>query len=310
MNNQSTTDDEHYWLNGLEMYIERYNPDAAEVFHDIKELFLRGDIYKVRNALYREIQRGYTKNSYEFLNTILHKQLPHNDESGLSKRRAIKYIAHCIDDEYIRRISVATLDFSSRVWLNDHFSRGQMLSKFWMIDELKKVQTTYNNVAQFGGWYSTIYQLLDREFNIKKYRNFELDVLAASIADSFNYKELNQNWKFKSVVQDVNELYWTTDSQHMYYKILNAQNIFVEETMSPDIIINTSCEHMDETWFHNIPDGTLICLQTNDYFSNEQHINCVEDEDAAYAKYPMKELLYKGTLDTPVYNRFMLIGRK
>ena len=27
-------------------------------------------------------------------------------------------------------------------------------------------------------------------------------------------------------------------------------------------------------------------------------------------KYPMSEILYEGTLDTHLYNRFMLIGRK
>lgn len=298
----------HYWLNGLEMYFERYNPSVMETFHDIKELLIRGDIYKVRNAICREIHRGYTENSYEFVNTILHSQLPHSD--SVSLRRAIKYISHCIDDEYLRRISVTTLAFSKQLNLNDHFSRGQMMSKFWMVDELKKVSESFENVAHYGGWYGTIYQLLNREFDIKKYRNFELDYEAASIADRFNYKELSESWRFKSAVQDVNDLYWRPQGDGIFYKILTQNNTLVDEIMQPDLIINTSCEHMDETWFHNIPEGKLICLQTNDYFSNEQHINCVENENVALEKYPMKEVLFKGTLNTPVYNRFMLIGRK
>jgi hypothetical protein len=307
MSNQSTKNN-HYWLNGLEMYFERYNPDVTEIFHDIKELLLRGDIYKIRNALYREIQRGETEDSYEFLNTILNQHLPHNE--SVTVRRAIKYLAHSIDDEYLRRISVTVLAFSEHLNLNDHFSRGQMMSKFWMIDELKEIADSFENLAHYGGWYGTIYQLLNREFDIKKYRNFELDKLAAGIADRFNYKEVSESWRFKSVVQDVNDLYWRPCGDGIYYKILARDNKFVDEIMQPDLIINTSCEHMDETWFHNIPDGKLICLQTNDYFSNEQHINCVENEDVAEKKYPMSELLFKGTLNTPVYNRFMLIGRK
>ena len=67
---------------------------------------------------------------------------------------------------------------------------------------------------------------------------------------------------------------------------------------------------MTDEWFYNIPDGKTIILQTNDYFSNEQHINCVKDLDAAVEKYKFSELLYKGTRDTVLYNRFMLIGRK
>lgn len=77
-----------------------------------------------------------------------------------------------------------------------------------------------------------------------------------------------------------------------------------------NLIINTSCEHMDNTWFEKLPAGQMVLLQTNDYFENEQHSNCCEDLEAAKAKYPMSELLYAGELDTQLYNRFMLIGIK
>lgn len=305
MKNQSMNNN-HHWLNGLEMYIDRFNPAARDVFHDIKEIILRGDIYKIRNALIREISRGYTDNSEEFVNTILNAYLPHSD--SISTRRAVKYIAHSIDDEYIRRIAVSALEFESKLNLSDHFSRGQMMSKFWMIDELKKINQTYNKVLHYGGWYATIYQLLQREFNIQTYRNIEIDKIAAGVSDNFNYKELYDNWKFKSVLSDVNDLYWKDGSVH--YSIRTHDKKLVNEIINPDLIINTSCEHMNETWFHNLPSGMLVCLQTNDYFSNEQHINSVHNEDEAVAKYPMSKVLFKGTLNTPVYNRFMLIGRK
>lgn len=77
-----------------------------------------------------------------------------------------------------------------------------------------------------------------------------------------------------------------------------------------DMVINTSCEHMDNSWFENLPDGTFVVLQTNDYFENEQHSNCCEDLEAAKSKYPMSSFYYEGELDTQLYNRFMLIGVK
>ena len=75
-------------------------------------------------------------------------------------------------------------------------------------------------------------------------------------------------------------------------------------------VINTSCEHMDNTWYENLPMGTFVVLHQNDYFENEQHINCCKDLEEVKSKYPMSEIYYEGELDTNLYNRFMLIGIK
>tara|TARA_B100000768_G_scaffold178237_1_gene193677 strand:+ start:705 stop:1844 length:1140 start_codon:yes stop_codon:yes gene_type:complete len=75
-------------------------------------------------------------------------------------------------------------------------------------------------------------------------------------------------------------------------------------------VINTSCEHMDNTWYENLPTGTFVVLHQNDYFSNEQHVNCCKDIEDVKSKYPMTEIYYEGELDTNLYNRFMLIGIK
>lgn len=77
-----------------------------------------------------------------------------------------------------------------------------------------------------------------------------------------------------------------------------------------NMVVNTSCEHMDNAWFDKIPSGTFVVLQTNDYFENEQHSNCCKDLEDAKAKYPMQNIFYAGELDTQLYNRFMLIGIK
>lgn len=75
-------------------------------------------------------------------------------------------------------------------------------------------------------------------------------------------------------------------------------------------VINTSCEHMDNQWFEDLPKGTFVVLHQNDYFENEQHSNCCKDLDEVKSKYPMSEIYYEGELDTNLYNRFMLIGVK
>ena len=301
---------EHNWLNGLEMYIERYRPDAAERYHEIKESILRNNIYKIRDALIREVHRGYTPHTVEFIDLLLHAHLPNQMHTTRTDSQIISYLTRSIDDEYIKRISVVCEEFKSKLILNDHFSRGQMKSKFWMIDELKKVSDSFDTVVQYGGWYATVYQFLKNEFDINTYRNIELDPIAAGVSDVFNYAELADNWKFKSVVSDVNRLHWRKRYSDLQYKIQTHDGKLVTEIHAPDLIINTSCEHMDETWFQNLPNDQLVCLQTNDYFSNEQHINCVNNIEEAIEKYPMREVYFSGELDTQLYKRFMIIGKK
>lgn len=77
-----------------------------------------------------------------------------------------------------------------------------------------------------------------------------------------------------------------------------------------NMVINTSCEHMDNSWFENLPDGTFVVLHQNDYFDNPQHSNCCKDLEEVKSKYPMQNIFYEGELDTHLYNRFMLIGIK
>ena len=84
----------------------------------------------------------------------------------------------------------------------------------------------------------------------------------------------------------------------------------VELIDAPDTIINTSCEHIKEfeRWYLKLPKEKLVILQSNDYFTLPEHINCVKDLDEFKEQCPMKTLLYSGVLESKSYNRFMLIG--
>ena len=77
-----------------------------------------------------------------------------------------------------------------------------------------------------------------------------------------------------------------------------------------NLVINTSCEHMDNTWFDNLPEGQAVALQTNDYFDNDQHVNCCKGLEEVKNKYKFSTILYEGSLDTVLYERYMLIGIK
>lgn len=303
--------DDFHWLNGLEEYFtvtgQEFNQSKI---HRIKQSLMDGNSYAIRELMIDEIKRGWGENSQSFVKLIMH-QLFDEETIELSNRRILKYISHCIEDEFIKKISSWSIKWGDKTNLSDHFSRGQMKSKFWLISELNTLEYTPQNVAIYGGWYATIVYFLFYNWGdeLKRVRNFEIDEMAIAISDNFNYEQYNQNWRFKATVADVSTIKWNEWNQ-LSYIIKNRNGVNQHETLNADLIINTSCEHMDNSWFENIPEGKLIALQTNDYFSNEQHVNCCQDLTEAKEKYKFSNIYYSGTLDTGLYNRFMIIGRK
>ena len=50
-----------------------------------------------------------------------------------------------------------------------------------------------------------------------------------------------------------------------------------DDPTSPDLVINTSCEHLPDVrgWLDRLPAGMPVVLQSNDYFAEPEHTNCV-----------------------------------
>ena len=90
----------------------------------------------------------------------------HTGYEYLSHRKVLQFVAHCIDDDYIRTISRWSINNGNKALLNDHFSRGQILSKLWMVDQLKMLfpQNSLGTIAHYGGWYATIAQHLFQHY--------------------------------------------------------------------------------------------------------------------------------------------------
>ena len=307
-----------YWMYGLESYLEHISHPELNKYIKIKRAIMYGNPWDIRDLVHNEIRRGDVKLTREFLNLLFNQ---HTAYKEITHRKVLQYIAHNIDDEYIRKIASWSIRWQERALLNDHFSRGQMQSKLWMVDELKRVfpNKKIGTIAHYGGWYATVAQHLFQHFDIQRYWNLEKDIRCIQISDDFNYEQKNNQWQYKAIGIDVDDIYWRTrqggsdvDAGNEYFrcKATNAEGKLIEVDVWPDLIINTSCEHMSESWFERIPPGKMICLQTNDYFSNEQHINCVHSVDDAVVKYPMSQLIYKGEIETATYNRFMIIGVK
>lgn len=304
--------DDYLWLNGLEEYFYNIDHKDLDKFKDIRFGVQYGIPYNIRNMIMNEIYRGPHELSDEFSKSMLSYYL--DDEPG-NDRRLLKYISYCIDDEFVRNASRWSIKWHQLINLNDHFSRGQIKSKLWMLDHLPRIvekrrKEGYNidTIVHYGGWYATIaWFILKNIPDINQYFNLELDLKCIKPADEFNEEFHNNSWQFKSIHMDVNDVNW--QDRKFNSQTTNRNNEIINLQIGPQLIINTSCEHMTDDWFYNLPPDMMVCLQTNDYFSNEQHINCVHSVDEALEKYKFTRVYYSGELDTQLYKRFMIIGR-
>ena len=193
----------------------------------------------------------------------------------------------------------------------DCFSRGQLQSKQWLVTELGNLDVQLGTVFLCAGWYATLATMLfESDIKVDKVRSFDIDPTCVDIAETFNKPWFMEQWRFKSITQDIMDIDY---NEHMWQFWSNANNrMSYPITDSPDTIINTSCEHIENfaEWYAKIPDGKLVILQSNNFFDVQEHINCVKDITEFSNMAPMSNTLYAGDLDLPKYKRFMLIGYK
>jgi hypothetical protein len=196
--------------------------------------------------------------------------------------------------------------------IQDAMSRSQMRSKIWLVEELVKIQPAFNNIVLLAGWFGQLRFILEKSIKFNKLRNVELDQSACEVSDYvFNLYGLD-NYKIKSVNANVNSL--TMHKNGYEWDVENfKEGTKYSEKFLPDLIINTSAEHMTEEWynqirFKNMESNPIVAIQSNNLFDIPEHINCVHSVDHMKKKFPMKEILFEGELQLKGYKRVMLIG--
>ncbi|MGC4025856.1 MAG: class I SAM-dependent methyltransferase [Mesorhizobium sp.] len=169
------------------------------------------------------------------------------------------------------------------------FNHKQVACKMWARDELfNTCGGTFNHIWVLGGWYGVLAAMLfdDTRFNISQIDSIDIDEDVAAVAETMNAGVPG----FRAVTADMYALDYTT--------------------AKPDLVVNTSCEHIADVrgWLDMLPKGTKVLLQSNDYFAEPTHINCVESQEAFEHLTGLADLRFSGTLPQKKYNRFMLIG--
>jgi hypothetical protein len=183
----------------------------------------------------------------------------------------------------------------------DSFSSGQMSSKIWLAEYL---ETCFGQIKQniwiLGGWYgiSALVLLTRNILWIESCRSFDIDPSCQPIADTLLNNWVWQKWKFKAFTADCNTLDYAT-------------NVYGP---TPSLVINTSCEHfISDDWFHRIPNGVKIALQSNNMAHDDHHSNITSQQEM-YEKYPLSNTLFTGEKQFKYpewgFTRYMLIGIK
>ena len=195
--------------------------------------------------------------------------------------------------------------------VEDSFSRGQLQSKIWLVDELKKLKVNLGTVFLCAGWYATLATMLfESKLKMDKIRSFDIDPTCMDIAETFNKPWFTQQWRFKAITQDITTIdynehtwqSWSTANNRMSYPITDV----------PNTIINTSCEHIENfsEWYNKLPEGKLLVLQANNFVEVDEHINTYNNLSQFDSAVPMSRVLYSGELKLEKYTRYMKIGYK
>ena len=182
--------------------------------------------------------------------------------------------------------------------LGNAFNRNQIRSKVWLADKLyDAAQGSLGTVFILGGWYGVLGSILlnDTRFDCDQIVSVDIDNSCKPVAETLNRRYVADR-KFLAITADMLEFDFPIEKK-------SSRNA---------TIINTSCEHMPDfsTWFRRLPGDALITLQSNNFYSCPEHINCVPDLAEFKQQAPLREYLYEGELALKKYTRFMLIGRK
>lgn len=170
------------------------------------------------------------------------------------------------------------------------FNHKQVACKTWARDSLfETLGGRFDLIWILGGWYGVLAAMLfeDPRFEIGAIESIDIDASVASVAESLNRAA---GERFTARTADMHALDYAAGR--------------------PYLVVNTSCEHIADLrgWLALLPAGTRVLLQSNDYFSEPTHINCVASLADFEAMAGLRDISFSGELPQKNYTRFMLIG--
>ncbi len=244
-------------------------------------------------------------NFYEFL---------YDDESIAQLRKALDHYVSLDSEDQLysflhQNLEIPLLnniknlgDFPGRDRLIESMSKGQVKSKVWAIETLNGLKLDLQTGLVLCGWFGVLpYLMFENGFD--SIVSVDIDDGCETVAKRINKWHFDKS-KFQAMTKDI----FAID-----YNNIETSFKFIEHIqLKPDIIVNTSCEHIDNfnEWYDKIPEGQLMLLQSNDFFDCDEHVNCVNSTAEFREQTPMTKRLFSGALPLEKYTRYMVVGYK
>lgn len=172
----------------------------------------------------------------------------------------------------------------------ESFWKGQVYSKIWLIENLKKlIEDKPNRIVIYGGWNGVLAALLfNSDIPINHITSVDKDPNCEEIARTVN-KRYEMQGKFHAITEDMCKC-----------------------SIDADIIINTVCEHINQDeydrWLDKQSLGSLIVLQSNNYEIDE-HVRIAKSQKN-FSSQSYLDLIYEDFLEFSLYTRWMIFGVK
>lgn len=195
-----------------------------------------------------------------------------------------------IDLEHLHHWMQAIRQSNNPMRTMDAFWSGQLRSKEWLIDCLDEYVPMPMSIDINGGWVGVLASMMfQSNIPITTIRSIDIDPHCEHIANEMNRIEYNRG-VFRAITG-------------------NMVNI----RSDADIVINTSCEHITQDdydiWLSGLRHDALIVVQSNNYDIPE-HIRTAKSLDEFVEQSGLQKILYNGSLELPLYTRYMIIGYK
>ena len=169
----------------------------------------------------------------------------------------------------------------------DSMSLTQYKSKQWLVSTLLGLNLNPKRILILGGWYGTYLVPMLQQLNPVSIHHTDKDENTIKKA-----KQLHQHYN------------------NCLFEVLDA-NVMQNFSLQTDMVINTSCEHMDD--MDRIVDANPHCLyvlQSCDNKNDPGHINIVNSSEELALKSGISNIMWQGTLSLGHKSRFMVIGTK
>lgn len=172
----------------------------------------------------------------------------------------------------------------------ESFWKGQLRSKVWLVENLKKYSSQYpSKIVIHGGWNGVLASLLfNSDIPVRHITSIDIDSACEETARTVNKRQEIQG-TFSAVTADMTEYEYDAD-----------------------IVINTSCEHISlhhyYIWLSKVPKDALVVIQSNNFHSLPEHVNCVSSLDE-FERLSGLDVYFRDSLELELYTRYMLIGR-